>query len=93
MGKDWQGQPSGSRTLSGTPEHPVPPLTGQHQLPPELPRGLLAPPVHAPARVADQAITRAVAQAMPAVPNLRHAPLLRDLQVTFASGGQYQETV
>src|SRR6266704_5658875 len=73
-------QAAGSLTapLPGAPEHPVPPLAGQQHLPPELPRGLLVPAVDAPAGVAEQAVTWAVTQAMPAVPGLGHAPLLTD---------------
>src|SRR5215475_11422294 len=57
------------------PEHPVPPPVGQHQLPPEPPWRLLVPAVHASAGVTDEAVPWAVAQAMPTVPSLGHAPL------------------
>jgi len=57
----------------------MPPLTGQQQLPAELPWMLPVPAVNAPAGLADQTATGAITQAMPAVPSLGHAPLLTDL--------------
>ena len=57
------------------PEHLVPPPAGQQHLPAEPLWGLLVPAVHASAGVTQEAVPRAVAQAMPAVPNFGHAPL------------------
>jgi hypothetical protein len=58
------------------PEDAVPPLAGQDRLPAELTRVLVVPAVDAPARVAEKAVTGAIAQAMPAVPELRHVSTL-----------------
>src|ERR1700759_2728179 len=62
--------------LTGHRGVPVPPVTGQQQLPPE--QSLSVPAVNASAGLADQAVTGAVTPAMPAVPRFGHAPFLRD---------------
>ena len=62
--------------LTGHRGVPVPPVTGQQQPPPE--QSLSVPAVDASAGLADQAVTGAVAPAMPAVPLFGHAPFLRD---------------
>src|SRR5690349_1034497 len=64
--------------LTGHRRVPVPPVTGQQQLPPELPWVLPVPAVDASAGLADEAFTWAVAPAMSAVPRFGHALLLKD---------------
>jgi ribonuclease BN (tRNA processing enzyme) len=71
--------PATQSPLPVAQEHPVPPPAGQQQLPAELPWVLPVPAMDASAGLADQAATGAGAQAMPAVPDLGHEPLLRDL--------------
>lgn len=52
-----------------------PPFAGTKQPPVELPLALVVPAMYAQAGIADQAVTGTVTPAMPAVPDLWHAPL------------------
>ena len=68
--------PCVERLLADAPEDSVPPLAGQDELPGELARVPVVPAVDAAAGVADKAVAGAAAQAMAAVPALRHTATL-----------------
>src|SRR5689334_20114932 len=70
------GRPHIPAWLADAPEDAVPPLAGQDELPGELALALVVPAVDATAGAADEAVAGAAAQAMTAMPVLRHASTL-----------------